>query len=90
VERCGSFLKVPLSRARGASLPDGLEETLDRGNLYLLRQFSIQGRKVVHLGDSYHPRSSLSLASSTSGRSAGRSPGSSIENSSVEEESCGG
>jgi hypothetical protein len=39
-----------------------MEETLGGTNLYLLRQFNIQGRKVVHLGDSYHTRAGSSIS----------------------------
>ena len=49
-------LQVPFSRSRGSSLPDGMEDSIMKNNSYLLRQFNIRGRKVVHLGDSYHQR----------------------------------
>ena len=47
-EGAGSaFLHVPFSRMRGKSLPEDMENTLDRDSLYLLKQFNIQGRKVL-------------------------------------------
>ena len=49
-------LQVPLSRTRGISLPDGMEDSIRKNNLYLLRQFNIRGSKVIHLGDSYQQR----------------------------------
>ena len=66
----GDHLRVPLSRARGVSLPDGMEESLARNKSYLLRQFNIKGRKVIHLGDSYQSRAG-SLASLNSHSSHG-------------------
>ena len=42
----GGFLHVPFSRMRGKSLPEDMENTMDRDSLYLLKQFNIQGRKV--------------------------------------------
>ena len=42
----GGFLHVPFSRMRGKSLPEDMENTMDRDSLYLLKQFDIQGRKV--------------------------------------------
>jgi len=83
---------------RGKSLPEDMENTLDKDSLYLLKQFNIQGRKVIHLGDSYRHRSTNSLAScpsqgsfsrnsSISMSASGRSPSSSNDNcSSFEEE----
>ena len=49
-------LQVPLSRARGLSLPESMEESITKNNSYLLRQFNIKGKKVIHLGDSYQHR----------------------------------
>ena len=58
-------LQVPLSRTRGISLPNCMEESLVNQNTYLLRQFNLKGRKVIHLGDSYHgSNASLSSAGS--------------------------
>ena len=45
-ERAGPFLHVPFSRMRGKSLPEDMENTLDKNSIYLLRQFNIKGRKV--------------------------------------------
>ena len=53
-------LQVPFSRARGSSLPDGMNESIMKNNIYLLRQFNIRGRKVVHLGDFYQHRATSS------------------------------
>lgn len=66
----GDHLRVPLSRTRGVSLPDGMEESLARNKSYLLRQFNIKGRKVIHLGDSFQSRAG-SLASLNSHSSHG-------------------
>ena len=49
-------LRVPLSRARGASLPEVMEDSLEQNKFYLLKQFNIHGRKVVHMGDSFQQR----------------------------------
>ena len=51
-------LRVPLSQARGVSLPDELEERVNKNNLCLLRQFNIKGRKVIRVGNFYQQRSS--------------------------------
>ena len=41
------------------SLPDGrMEESLSQHRSYLLRQYSIKGKKVVHVGDCYQSRAS--------------------------------
>ena len=47
------YLRVPLSRARGTSLPENMEESLTKNKFYLLKQFNIQGGKVINLGDSF-------------------------------------
>ena len=60
-ESSSSFLNVPRPRIRGSSLCEDIDPS-SRNNLYLLRQFNIQGKKVIHLGDSFHHRT----ASSTS------------------------
>ena len=49
-------LRVPLSRARGSSLPESMEESLTKNKFYLLKQFNIQGSKVIHMGDSFQQR----------------------------------
>ena len=42
-----SHLRVPLNRirARGISLPDGMEESLTKNNSYLLRQYNIKASR---------------------------------------------
>ena len=60
-ESSSGLLNVPKPRVRGSSLCEDLDPNT-RNNLYLLRQFNIQGRKVIHLGDSFQHRT----ASSTS------------------------
>ena len=59
-ESSSGFLNVPKPRMRGSSLSGDLD--LSGNNLYLLRQFNIQGKKVIHLGSSLQHRT----ASSTS------------------------
>jgi hypothetical protein len=49
-------LRVPMSRARGSSLPESMEESLTKNKFYLLKQFNIQGSKVIHMGDSFQQR----------------------------------
>lgn len=53
------LLGVPVSRPRGASLPG----TIDPAELYRLRNFSLQGKKVINRGDSYKSRSRTSINS---------------------------
>ena len=53
------LLGVPVSRPRGASLPG----TIDPAELYRLRNFSVQGKKVINRGDSYKSRSRTSINS---------------------------
>ena len=60
-------LQVPLSRARGISLPDSMEESLTTHNSYLLRQFNIKGKKVIHLGDSYQRRAGSNTSINSNG-----------------------
>ena len=45
------YLRVPLSRTRGVSLPDSMEDSFTASNSYLLREFEIKGGKVVHVGN---------------------------------------
>ena len=59
-ESSSGFLNVPKPRMRGSSFSGDLD--LSGNNLYLLRQFNIQGKKVIHLGSSLQHRT----ASSTS------------------------
>jgi len=47
-----------------------MEESLTKNNSYLLRQYNIKGKKVIHLGDSYYSRGS-SVASINSNSSNG-------------------
>lgn len=54
------YLRVPLNRARGVSLPESMEESITKHNSYLLRQFNIKGKKVISLGDCYQRSGSLS------------------------------
>ena len=49
-------LYVPLSKTRGSSLPEVMEESLTRNKFYLLKQFNIKGSKVIHMGDSFQHR----------------------------------
>jgi len=91
-----SHLRVPLVRTRGISLPNGMEESLTKNNTYLLRQFNIKGRKVIHIGDSYHSRGSsntsinslsyASLGSCSKSLSAKSSVGGSIDEDVSKEE----
>ena len=41
-------LRVPLVRARGTSLPNGMEESLTKNNSYLLRQYNIKVVMYTH------------------------------------------
>merc|ERR1712227_612231 len=50
------YLSEPKQRLRGSSLSGDSELSLSLNNVYLLRQFSIAGRKVIHVGDSLHQR----------------------------------
>ncbi|XP_023340502.1 uncharacterized protein LOC111710619 [Eurytemora carolleeae] len=69
-----SYLKVPYIRTRGTSLPESMEDSIS-DNLYLLRQFNIRGKKVVHVGDSFQTRarSNSSVNSNFSGGTGGQS-----------------
>ena len=58
-------LTVPLSQARGVSLPDELEESNNPSKLCLLRQFNIKGRKVIRVGNFYQQRSSSNTSISS-------------------------
>ena len=49
-------LHVPLSRTRGSSLPESMEESLTKNKFYLLKQFNIQGSSVIHMGDYFQQR----------------------------------
>ena len=62
------FLNVPKPRMRGSSFSGDSDTSLSQNNLYLLRQFSIQGKKVIHVGDSLQHRtvSSNSINSAVS------------------------
>ena len=53
------YLRVPLTRARGVSLPDSMEDDITTNNSYLLRQFNIKGRRVINLGDCYQRSGSV-------------------------------
>ena len=53
------YLRVPLTRARGVSLPDSMEDDITKNTSYLLRQFNIKGRKVINLGDCYQRSGSV-------------------------------
>ena len=59
-DESSGFLNVPRTRARGSSISGELE--LGGSNTYLLRQFNIQGKKVIHLGDSLHYRATSSTS----------------------------
>ena len=49
-------LRVPLSKMRGSSLPETMDESTESNKVYLMKQFNIQGRKVIHMGDSFQQR----------------------------------
>ena len=59
-ESSSGFLNVPQPRVRGSSLCGELD--MSGNNLYLLRQFNIQGKKVIHLGDSFQQRTNSSTS----------------------------
>lgn len=91
-ESSSGYLNVPKARLRGSSLSGDLDSSLSQNNLYLLRQFNIQGKKVIHVGDSLQHRavssnsinSAISRSSSVCRQASGKS---SLDNNfSVEEE----
>jgi hypothetical protein len=62
-ESSSGFLNVPKPRTRGSSFSGDLD--FSGNNLYLLRQFNIQGKKVIHLGDSLQHRTASSTSISS-------------------------